>query len=279
MKKLFRFVSRILPDKAFLSLKYRLKFGEPMPWKNPVTFNQKIQWLKLYDRKPEYSLMVDKYEAKKLVAGKIGEEYVIPTLGVWDSFDDIDFSKLPEKFVLKCTHDCGSVVICKDKEKFDIEAARKKLSKAMKRNYYYGEREWPYKNVPARIICEEYIKDNNYEFLPVYKFFCFNGEAKIVQTIQNDKQPNETIDYFDRDWQLLNMRQNYPNSDRPIPEPENLKEMIAIADSLSKGFSFIRVDLYVVNGKIYFSEYTFYSDAGFARFEPSAWDKKLGGWI
>ncbi|MBQ8426733.1 MAG: glycosyl transferase [Clostridia bacterium] len=273
-------ILRILSDKAYLKTYYKLKFNKKLNLKDPKTFNEKLQWLKLYDRKPEYSLMVDKYGVKKYIADKIGEEYVIPTLGVWDKFADIDFDSLPEQFVLKTTHDSGGVVICTDKSMFNIGKAKEKLTRSLKRNYFWRGREWPYKYVKPRIIAEELMRDGRYESLPVYKFFCFKGKAFIVQVIQNDKLSNETIDYFDREWNLLDLRQNYPNSSTPILKPNCFAEMLRIADTLaSVKKNFIRVDLYVVNEKIYFSEFTFFSDSGTAIFHPKCWDKKLGDMI
>lgn len=247
--------------------------------RNPETFNEKLQWLKLHDRKPEYSAMVDKHEVKKYIADRIGEKYVIPTIGVWERFEDIDFDKLPEQFVLKCTHDSGGLIICKDKNKLNIEAAKNKVNRSLGKNYYWHAREWPYKNVQPRILAEPFMKDGENDFLPVYKFMCFHGEPRIIQTIQNDKQPNESIDYFDTEWNLLELRQNFPNSEKPLLKPENLDEMCGLARKLSKGHAFLRVDFYVINGEIKFSEFTFYSDAGFSKFTPEFWDKTLGQWI
>ena len=271
-------IGRIFSDKFFLKCAYRYRFNEKLNLDNPQTFNEKLQWLKLYDRKPEYTQMVDKYEAKKWIAERIGEEYIIPTLGVWDSFDEIDFDKLPNQFVLKTTHDSGGVVICRDKNNFDKKEAKKKLKKSLKRNYYWHGREWPYKNVKPRILAEVFI-DSPEGSLVVYKNFCFGGEPKLFQVIQGDKTPNESIDYFDTDWNLLPIKQNFPNSKTHLPRPNILEEMLTLSKKLSKGYAFLRVDWYIVEGKLKFSEFTFYSDAGFAAFEPEEWDYTLGGWI
>ncbi len=269
-----------LPDKAYLKMTYKINTGKKLDLKNPKTFNEKLQWLKLYDRNPEYTKMVDKYEVKKYVADIIGEEYIIPTLGVWDKFEDIDFDSLPDQFVLKCTHNSGGLVICRNKSTLDLEAIKKRFKKLLKKNYYCYGREWPYKNVKPRIIAEKYMQDGETKALPVYKFFCFDGEPKIIQTIQNDKQPNESIDYFDTDWNLLELRQNFPNSDNPLPKPLLLVKMLDLARALSKKKKgFLRVDLYQINGEIYFSEYTFFSDGGVAEFHPREWDHKLGDCI
>ena len=224
--------------------------------------------------------MVDKYEAKKFVAAKgVDEKYIIPTLGVYNSFQEIDFDNLPESFVLKCTHDSGSVVVCKDKKEFDMEKAKMKLERGLCRNYYYGSREWPYKNVKPRIIAEKYMRDRDNENLPVYKIFCFMGNPTIIQTILNDKTLKETVDYYDTEWHKLNIRQGFPNSDELLEKPEKLALMLNIARKLSAGFPFLRIDLYYVNGDVYFSEYTFYSDSGLTPFVPDEWDRKLGDLI
>ena len=280
MKKFLKKLSRLLPDKAYIRLAYFRRIHKFPNLKNPKTFNEKLQWLKLYDRRPEYTAMVDKYEVKRIVADKIGEEYIIPTLGVWDSFDAIDFDALPEQFVLKCTHDSGGLVIVKDKSKLDREAARKIIESSLAVSYYWYGREWPYKNVKPRIIAETYMEDSNSEILNVYKIFTFGGEPKIIQTIQNDKTDSETIDYFDTAWNLLEMKQNYPNSMSPLSKPEKLSEMVSLSRILAKDSSpFLRTDFYEINGKVYFSEFTFYSDSGTARFTPSKWDTTLGEWL
>lgn len=279
MKSLLKKISHKLPDSIYLSIKFKTRMGKFPNLKNPETFNEKLQWLKLHDRKPEYSMMVDKYGVKQYITDSIGCDYVIPTIGVWERFEDIDFDKLPEQFVLKCTHDSGGLIICKDKNKLDIEAAKNKVNRSLSKNYYWHAREWPYKNVQPRILAEPFMKDGNNSFLPVYKFMCFNGEPRIIQTIQNDKQPNESIDYFDTEWNCLELKQNFPNSERPLVKPEKLDEMCELARKLAKGHAFLRVDFYVINGEIKFSEFTFYSDAGFSKFTPESWDKILGQWI
>lgn len=269
-----------LSDKTYLSIMYRAKLGKKPDFSAPKTFNEKMQWLKLFDRNPIYSSMVDKYEVKQIVAGKIGHEHIVPVVGgPWQSADEIDFDSLPSQFVLKTTHDCGGVRICKDKRSFDTKGAVAFLNRHMQRNYYLNCREWPYKNIVPRIFAEAYISDEVNTVLPVYKIFCFDGQPKMIQAIQNDKQKDETIDYFDPQWNNLELRQNFPNSSVLPKRPENLDTMLDIAKKLSQGHAFIRVDLYEANGCVYFSEYTFYSDAGFAEFHPEEWDETLGSWI
>lgn len=272
---------RFIPDKTMLKIEYKLKIGKKLNLKDPKTFNEKLQWLKLYDRKPIYTMMADKYEVREYIAKKIGDEYLVPIYGCWDKFDDIPFDKLPNEFVMKCTHDSGSVVLCRNKEEMNFKSVKKQINKRLKKNPFWWAREWPYKNIKPRIIVETFLKDGENDFLPVYKFFCFNGEPRIIQQIQNDKQPNETVDYFDTNWNRIEMMQRFPNSTHPVKKPEKLSEMLDIAATLSKGTCFLRVDLYIINSKIYFSEHTFYTDAGYSIFEPKEkkWDEILGDWI
>ena len=274
-----------LPDEPFLRLLWKARFGYELDLEHPGTFNEKIQWLKLYDRDPLHTRMVDKYAVKAYVADLIGPEHVIPTLGVWERAGDIDFDSLPERFVLKCNHTSGEgLILCKDKARLNRKQAVSRLDGAMKRDYYLTYREWPYRDVPRKILAEPYLEDREaaalgLDTLPVYKFLCFEGEPRIIQTIQNDKMPNESIDYFDPDWNLLPFRQNYPHSAVPTARPQRLEAMLDLAKRLSSGFHFLRVDLYEVNGDIFFSEFTFFSDAGFAPFEPEEWNRTLGSWI
>ncbi len=269
----------LIPSKIWLSYWFKRKFGRPINWKNPQTFNEKLQWLKVYDRNPLYTTLVDKYEVKKYVAEKIGEQYIIPTLGVWDSFDEIDFDSLPSQFVLKCTHDSGGLIIVRDKTKFDKTAARKMFRIALNRNPYSVTREWPYKNVKPRIIAEQYMEDAKTKILPVYKVFTFDGKPKLIQAIQNDKTKDETIDYFDTNWCRLELRQNFPNSTNPLPCPKKLEQMLTLVKQLAVVPTFLRVDFYEINGELYFSEFTFFSDSGLKKFHPEKWDRELGDLI
>ena len=267
---------KFLPDKMYLKLRYFYNFHKKLDIKNPKTFNEKINWLKLYDRKEQYTKMVDKYEVKKYVSNIIGEEYVIPTLGIYDRFDDINFEKLPNQFVIKCTHDSGGLVICKDKNNFNKENARKKIEKSLKRNYYYHAREWPYKNVKPRIIVEKYMEDSKTEELRDYKFFCFNGVPKMM-FIATDRGIHKTkFNFYDLDFNLLPFKQHYPNDIRKIDKPVNFEKMIELSKKLSVNIPLVRVDFYEVNGKIYFGELTFSHFSGMMPFEPEEWDEKLG---
>ncbi|MDL2330444.1 glycosyl transferase [Odoribacter sp. OttesenSCG-928-A06] len=248
--------------------------------KNPKTFNEKLQWLKLYDRNPKYINMVDKYTAKLIVSGCIGEQYVVPTIGIYDCFDDIDFDILPDKFLIKCTHDSGGVFICTDKSKLNIKTLKNKIQKHLKKNYYYHAREWPYKDVKPRIIVEEYLFNRDNSPLVDYKFMCFNGKVKCSFVCSNRyKKEGLNVDFFDLNWEKLPFERHYKNSNDIIPKPNNYEKMISLAEKLSIGIPFLRIDFYDVNGEIYFGEFTFSPGAGFEEFSPDSWDRKLGDWI
>ena len=273
--------SMLFSDKFFLKCAYKHYMGKKLDLKTPRTFNEKLQWLKLYDRKPEYITMVDKYEVKKYVADIIGEEYIIPTFGVWDRFDDIDFDKLPNQFVLKCTHDSGGLVICRDKSKFGRDAARKKLEKCLKTNYYGLAREWPYKNVKPRIIAEKYMEDSATEELRDYKFFCFDGEVKalFIASERGSITEETKFDFFDSDFVHLPFTNGHPNAAVKPEKPQNFELMKQLALKLSAGISHARVDFYEVGSNVYFGEITFYHWSGFVPFDPPEWDKIFGDWI
>lgn len=271
-----RSIARLLPDKLYLSIKFRTHMGYWMDWKNPKTFNEKLQWLKIYDRHPEYTKMVDKLAAKDYVASIIGDEYIIPTLAVYNSADEIDFDALPNQFVLKCTHDSGGLVVCRDKLKLDRKAARVKLRKGLKRTYIVQNREYPYKNVPRRILAERYMEDESGQ-LKDYKFFCFDGEVKIFK-VDFDRFTHHRANYYDKEGQILYFGEaDYPpDYKREIDFPANLKDMIVLAEKLAKGVPFLRVDFYNINGKIYFGELTFFPASGLGKFTSNEWDYKFG---
>ena len=268
--------STIVPSKLYLSSIYKIIFGYDINWENPKSFNEKLQWLKVYDRRPEYTTMVDKYAVKVFVKERIGEEHIIPTLGVWESPEKIDWNALPNQFVLKCTHDSGGLVICRDKTKFDKEAAIQKIRKSLRRNFYLGGREWPYKNVPRRIIAEKYMEDE-YGELRDYKFFCFNGVVKaLFIATERQKREEPYFDFFDENFRHLDMRHGHPNAPEPPSKPRCFEQMKEIASSLSKGFPELRVDLYEVNGKVYFGEFTLFHHSGLVHFDPECWDLEFG---
>lgn len=272
----------LFPDKMYLEMLFKLKMGQKLDLKKPQTFNQKLNWLKLYDRNPLYTTLVDKYAVKEWVAEKIGKEYVIPTLGVWERPELIDFSSLPNQFVLKTTHGGGNmgVVICKDIKTFDKNKAIEKLNKSLRRSASSILREWPYKNVPRKIIAEQFIEDSTTNTLNDYKFFAFNGEVKalfIATGRQELKEPR--FDYFDADFNHLDLIQVHPMSGKVIEKPKTFEEMKRIASILSKGIPQVRCDLYEVDGKVYFGEMTFFHHGGVVPFHPQKWDYEWGKWI
>ncbi|MBQ3559421.1 MAG: glycosyl transferase [Agathobacter sp.] len=272
-------VFRHLSDDKFLKKVFKMRVGYELNLDEPKTFNEKLQWLKIHDRNPEYTRMVDKYEVKKYIAEKIGEEYIIPTLGVWDKFEDIDFDKLPNQFVLKCTHDSGGLVIVKDKAKLDKKAAKKKINQCLKQNYYYVGREWPYKNVKPRIIAEAYLQCDEDE-LRDYKLLCMNGNVRcsfVCSDRFSDKGLHVT--FYDREWNIMPFERHYPASKTGVEKPENYEKMLELAEKLAKGIRFVRVDFYENKGKIYFGELTFYPGSGMEEFTPVEWDTVLGSWI
>ena len=278
MRKI-KYALRFLPDKAYIQLYYFAQFKRFCNLRSPKTYNEKLNWLKLHDHNPDYPELVDKYEAKKQVAKIIGEEYIIPTLGVWDSFDEIDFDSLPDQFVLKCTHDSEGVVVVRDKKKLDIPAAREKLTYALSQNFYYMGREWPYKNLKPRIIAEKYMEDHVDGELRDYKFFCFDGEPKAMFIASDRTDHGVFFDYFDMYFNHLEIRQKYPNAAKPIRRPDTFDEMIGLSRKLTKGFPHVRADFYEVDGKLYFGELTFYHFSGFMPFQPDKWDKVFGDWL
>lgn len=275
-----QYIKNLIPDKIFLTCRFRQLLGYNINWNEPKTFNEKLQWLKLYDRKPIYTKMVDKYAVKEYVADKIGWEYIIPTIGVWDDFDEIDFNTLPNQFVLKCTHDSGGVVICRDKASFDKDVARKKIRASLSRNFYYIGREWPYKNVKPRIIAEAYMEDHSTAELRDYKFFCFNSVAKCYK-VDFDRFISHKANYFTKDGGIMKFGEDVcpPDFEKTIPVPANLEKMKELAEKLSIEAPFLRVDFYDVDGHIYFGELTFYPASGFGKFIFDGNDELLGSWI
>lgn len=269
-----------MDDETYLKIAYKVKMGKKLNLNPPVTYNEKLQWLKLHDRNPIYTKWVDKYEAKLLAAQVIGDEYIIPTLGVWNHFDEIDFDMLPNQFVLKCTHDSGGLVICKDKSKINKASIRKKIESCLKHNFFDGQREWPYKDINPRIIAEEYMEDGNHPELVDYKIMCFHGEPRLIFTCtERYSRSGLKVTFFDTLWNKLPFERQYPSSKVEIEKPKQLKKMLQIAQTLSKDIPFVRVDLYEINGKIYFGEQTFFPGSGMEAFSPELWDAELGSWL
>ncbi|WP_278682169.1 ATP-grasp fold amidoligase family protein [Anaerococcus vaginalis] len=270
-----------MDDKKFIEKMFKATMDYPLNLENPKSFNEKLQWLKLYDRNPLYTKLVDKYKVREYISEKIGEGYLIPLLGVWDDPEDIDFDSLPNKFVLKCNHNSGlGMCICTDKSKIDIKKVKNELKSGLAQNYYLNGREWPYKNVSRKIICEKYMTDETGKNLRDYKFYCFDGKPKIVGIYQDRNSDKETTgDFFDMNFEWVDLRFGMPNALNKPQKPQKFQEMIKIAEILSEGMPEVRVDLYISNNKIYFGELTFFDGGGFDKIEPLEWDYKLGSWI
>lgn len=283
-----------MPDAPYLRLAYHSRIGKKLNLKDPHTFNEKLQWLKLYDRKPEYTMMVDKYKVREYIADMLGEEYLIPLLGVWDDPDEIDFDALPNQFVLKCNHNSGlGMCICTDKSKLDIENVKEELRKGLAQDYYLSGREWSYKDVPRKIICEKYMidhssqkmsdnenKKNSNNSLNDYKFMCFNGKV-LCSFVCSDRFSDDglKVTFFDRDWNVLQFERHYPKSQTPILKPLNYEKMINFSEKLAEGIPFVRIDFYEIDQKLYFGEITFFPGSGFEEFTPDSADEELGSWI
>lgn len=277
--KKIKYALKFLPDKIYIQLYYFYKFKHFCNLKQPKTYNEKLNWLKIHDHNPSYVRMVDKYEVKEYVSQKIGAKYIIPTLGLWDHFDEIIFDELPNQFVLKCTHDSEGIVICKDKRKLDKAKAKEKIEAALKCNFYFIGREWPYKGVKPRIIAEHYMEDHVDGELRDYKFFCFNGEPKVMFVASERNLGATKFDYYDLKFNHLELVQHYPNSNASVRKPETFDMMVKFSKVLSEKIPHVRVDFYEVEGKLYFGELTFYHFSGFMPFQPAKWDMSFGDWI
>ena len=270
-------IKNYIPDKYFIAYLFKKHLGYYLNLDNPKTFNEKLQWLKLYDRNSLYTILVDKFEVKKYISKMIGSDYIVPTIGIWNRFEDVDFKKLPLKFVLKCTHDSGGLIICHNKDRFNIQEAKEKMERSLNINYYWTGREWPYKNVKPRIIAEEFIADN----LRDYKLFCFNGDP-LITLVCSERFTGDGLkeDFYDKSWRHLDIRRpGHENSSIPIPCPNKFELMKSLAATLSKDIPFVRVDFYEVNGKVFFGEMTFFPASGFEGFAPEEWDLRLGEWL
>lgn len=278
INKAWRLFEPIVSDRLFLKVSFRMKVGYWPDLDNPKTYNEKLQWLKLYNKHPEYSKMVDKIEAKKYVASIIGDEYIIPTLGTWNNVDEINWDSLPNQFVIKVTNDSGGIVVCKDKTKLDIKKAKKILQYGWGRNYYRFNKEYPYKDVKPRIIAEQYMSDGDENGLRDYKFFCFKGTPKVMFLLK-DRNIDTRLNFYDLEFNKLPFERGYPNFDDEVEKPKGWNEMITLAEKLSKDIAHIRVDFYNIKGKIYFGELTFFPGSGMERFKPKEWDTIMGDWI
>lgn len=269
-----------MSDEQYLKLMFRATMGTKLDFKNPKTFNEKLQWLKIYNRKKEYTMMVDKFKVRDYIAKELGEEYLIPLLGVWEDPDEINFDKLPNQFVLKCNHNSGlGMCICKDKSKLNIQNVKRNLKRGLKQDYFLTGREWPYKNVKRKIIAEKFMEDGNLAELRDYKFYCFSGEPTYCQVI-SDRSTNETIDFFDMEWHHMKFtgleKPYHPHSKTEISEPVQFSLMKKFAKKLSRNIPFVRVDFYEINQKLYFGELTFYPASGFGMFSDDSINIELG---
>ncbi len=279
--KLLSITYKCWPDTLWLKIIYQSRMHRKLNLKHPQLFSEKLAWLKLHDRKSVYSQMVDKYEAKEYVASLLGQNFIIPNYGVWNRFDDIDFDQLPNQFVLKCTHDSGGLVICRDKVLFNKEAARQKLEFSLRHNFWWWTREWSYKNVPPRIIAEKYVEDETAKQglgLTDYKFYCFNGEPRFLYISTGlENHTTARISFITMDWKMAPFRrQDFLPYDQLPPRPSKFDEMVTVARKLSSGMFFLRVDLYQIDEQVYFSELTFYPCGGMMPFAPKEWDWKIG---
>ncbi len=288
-KELFRYIlailrlfclDRFLSDEVYQKMLYRRVTGYKLELDPPRTYTQKLQWIKLYDRKPIYRTMVDKYAVKQYAAKIIGDDHIVPLLGVWERPEDIDWDSLPNQFVLKTNHDCGGLVICKDKSKLDIETACKKLKKSLKRNYWLAGREWPYKDVPRKIIAEKYIEDSTGGLVD-YKVMCFNGEPKLIEVHLGRYTSNHTQDFYNIDWEKTEIAQKSSGSvsDSLIEKPVCYDKMIELSRKLSTGIPHVRVDWYIVDNHLYLGELTFFDASGFDEFIPDKYNYIIGEWI
>ena len=278
LKKFFKSFTRILPDKAYVWLDFIRNLHRIPDLRNPSTFNEKLQWLKLYNHDPSYPKMADKLAMRDFVEKNAGAGHSVSVLGVWDCFDEIDFSSLPDTFVLKCNNDSGHYVICRDTRTMDMKAARKTITEGLKTNYYYQNREWVYKDIVPKVFAEQYLQQDSDDCLWDYKFFCFNGEPKIMY-MEKEASESKTEAFFDMEQNYLDLEMDDPRPDVPPQLPECFDLMRSLAEKLSEGIPFLRVDFFFINGQIYVGELTFYHQSGLTKMKPEIWDLKLGQWI
>ena len=284
VKKAYKILTKIgllnlVSDELYVKAKYRFIMGHPMNDKNPQSYTEKINWLKLHDHNPVYTSLVDKWEVTQFVRDRIGDEYIIPKYAIWDTIEQIDLSILPEQFVLKCTNDSGGIVICKDKSQFKLENYKSILERSLHTNYYWLDREWPYKNVKPRILAEQYVEDRESDGLPDYKFFCFDGKPQFMFVATGRASGNTCFDFFDMNYEWLPVKQHYPNAKIKPQKPSGFDEMKSLAEILSFGFKHVRVDFFQANGRVYFGEMTFCHFGGYERFQPESFDYEFGKYL
>ena len=270
-----------IPDETFLKLMFRLRMNERLDLENPLTFNQKLQWLKLHDRKKIYNVIVDKYEVKNYVSSLIGEKHIVKTYGVYECFDDIDFSALPQRFVIKCTHDSGGIVVCRNINELDMKKAKEKIKRSLQTNFFWTGREWPYKDIKPRILIEEFLQQDSHNDkigLIDYKFYCFDGKPLFLYISQGlENHSTARIDFLSCNWERMPFsRIDYKHFEILPTKPKAFEEMERLAKILSKGIPFVRVDFYCIKECIYFSELTLYPGSGYTRFCPDEYDYIVG---
>lgn len=268
-----------LPDKIYLKILFKFQTGASLNFKEPITFNEKLQWLKLNKKNKTYSLLVDKFEVRQYISKMIGSQYLIPLIGVYNDVDEIRLDDLPDKFVIKCTHDSGGVFICKDKKTFDLSKTKVEINKRLKRNYFWAGREYPYKEIQPRIIIEEFMEDKIDGQLRDYKFFCFNGEPKFMFIASNRGEGTTKFDFFDMEFKEIAVKQHYEKSKDKVKKPINFEEMIKLSKKLSNNMTHVRIDFYEINGKVYFGEFTFFHFSGLESFTPVNYDYHFGTYI
>lgn len=276
MKHLVLIIARLVPDKPYVKWIFKGKLGYKINLDKPVTFNEKLNWLKLYNRQPLYTQLADKFAVKSYVKGIIGEQYVVKNLGVWESFDEIDFDSLPNSFVLKCTHDSSGAIICRDKTVFDKESAKKRIEKTLSMNYFYACREWPYKNIPPRIIADEFLDDYSGKELNDYKFWCFDGVPTYMYCTVKTNREGIYENFYDMNFNPVKIDHGWPRRSEEFDKPASFEEMKKLAQTLSKGIPFVRVDFFYVDGKVYFGEFTFFDWGGMQPFGSYEQDLELG---
>lgn len=267
-----------MPDEAYLQMMYKCHMGQKLDLSNPITYNQKLQWLKLHDRRPEYRIYADKYAVREFLKQTVGEEYLIPTIGVYNNVEEIPWEELPNQFVLKCTHASGTNIICHDKNKLDIEKSKQQLKKWMNMDFFWQGREWQYKNMHPKIICEQFMVDESGYELKDYKFHCFNGEPKCLNVILN-RYSGLNANFYDLEWNPLPFYQHYAPSKAEVAKPKSFDKMVEFAKKFSQGLPYIRVDYYEVNGHLYIGELTLHPASGWLEFAPESADELLGSWI
>lgn len=278
MRAARRGLLRFVPDALYLKIQYYLKLGERLNLKRPVLYNEKLQWIKLYDREARYATFVDKIDVRTFVSGVIGDTYLIPAIQMADRAEDIDWASLPNRFVLKCTHGSSCNIICRDKTALDIDAAMGDIRAYMRRNWFDTSREWPYKDVKPRILIEEFLESGTGDVPLDYKIMCFHGKPYYI-IVDVDRYQGHKRNYYDPDWNLVPIFNRHPNYDGDIPRPEKLDEMLKIAEKLSKGLRHIRIDLYAILGKVYFGEMTFFHGYGMEVFRPRDFERHMGDLI